>query len=112
MGGHDMVTVHGPTVDDQTRCIHYATALDIVAMEFHCCGKFYPCYLCHDGTEDHARTVWPADTFDSPAVLCGACRTRISIESYLNVTECPHCSSAFNPGCRLHSHLYFDTQTG
>ncbi|WP_089247810.1 CHY zinc finger protein [Rhodococcoides kyotonense] len=106
-----MVHVYGPTVDDQTRCIHYSTDLDVVAMEFHCCSKFYPCYLCHDESEDHPRTMWPRDSFDSPAVLCGVCITQISIADYLNVTECPQCSAAFNPGCRLHSHLYFDTST-
>ena len=39
------VTVLGATVDDQTRCVHYAGPLDIVAIRFHCCGEFYPCLL-------------------------------------------------------------------
>lgn len=28
--------VHGPTVDDQTRCVHYQTDLDVIAIRFAC----------------------------------------------------------------------------
>ncbi|KAA0021258.1 CHY zinc finger protein [Antrihabitans cavernicola] len=102
-------SVFGPVVDGQTRCVHYRTELDIVAIQFACCKKFYPCYQCHDECEAHPREVWPSNWFDEEAILCGACSTRISIATYLNVSTCPHCGAVFNPGCKLHSELYFDT---
>ena len=45
--------VFGPTVDDHTRCVHYATELDIIAIRFACCDRYYPCHLCHSETADH-----------------------------------------------------------
>lgn len=34
-------TVHGISVDDKTRCEHYHSLLDIIAIKFKCCGKYY-----------------------------------------------------------------------
>lgn len=104
-----MTTVHGPVVDDATRCLHYASPLDIVAIEFACCRKFYPCYQCHDECETHERQTWPTDRLDAPALLCGVCRSLIAIEEYLQVSACPHCAAEFNPRCKLHRELYFDS---
>ena len=50
--------VHGATVDDQTRCIHY--------------------------------------------------RTELTVDAYRATDDCPACGAEFNPGCRLHSHLFFE----
>ena len=47
-------TVLGPVVDDMTRCVHYNTPVDIVAI-FACCGEYYPCHLCHQETAGHDR---------------------------------------------------------
>src|SRR5699024_12368499 len=33
--GGPAVRVLGPTVDDQTRCVHYAGPLDVIAIRFH-----------------------------------------------------------------------------
>lgn len=100
--------VRGPVVDDQTRCVHYRTPRDVVALEFACCEEFYPCHRCHAETADHAARVWPRDRRDREAVLCGVCGHLLAIADYLLVESCPACGSAFNPGCRDHAHLYFE----
>ena len=43
-----MLKVYGSLVDNETRCIHYHTFLDIIAIKFKCCEKYYPCYQCHN----------------------------------------------------------------
>lgn len=102
------VRVLGQTVDDQTRCVHYGGPLDVVAIMFHCCHEFYPCFRCHADAADHAPSVWPREEFDSRAILCGACRATLSIVEYRSTDACPACDAAFNPGCSLHYPLYFE----
>jgi uncharacterized CHY-type Zn-finger protein len=102
--------VLGPVVDGMTRCVHYRTEVDIVAIRFACCGEYYPCHRCHAETADHEATQWPIDERDREAVLCGACGTELTIHAYLDTAECPQCHAAFNEGCRLHTHLYFETE--
>lgn len=99
--------VYGPTVDEQTRCIHYATKLDVIAIRFICCDRYYPCHLCHQETADHDAVPWPADARDRPAVLCGVCRSELSVTDYLATDSCPSCTARFNPSCALHYPLYF-----
>jgi uncharacterized CHY-type Zn-finger protein len=101
--------VFGPTIDDRTRCIHYGSPVDIVAIKFPCCGRYYPCHLCHAETADHEATQWPRAAWDERAILCGECKAELRIADYLDVTGCPECGAPFNEGCRLHSHLYFDS---
>jgi uncharacterized CHY-type Zn-finger protein len=103
------VRVLGPVVDEQTRCIHYHTPLDVIAIKFACCGEYYACHLCHAEAAGHAARAWPLGEQDARAVLCGVCGSELSITEYLGVDSCPHCGAAFNPGCRLHSHLYFES---
>ncbi|MFJ3393563.1 CHY zinc finger protein [Leifsonia aquatica] len=98
----------GPTVDDQTRCIHYRTELDVIAIRFACCGEYYPCHLCHAEAADHPAQAWPEGSGAERAVLCGVCGIELTIDAYLGVEGCPTCGAAFNPGCKLHRHLYFD----
>ncbi|MFJ3491214.1 CHY zinc finger protein [Leifsonia aquatica] len=98
----------GPTVDDQTRCIHYRTELDVIAIRFACCGEYYPCHLCHAEAADHPAQAWPEGSGAERAVLCGVCGEELTIDAYLGVDGCPGCGAAFNPGCKLHRHLYFD----
>jgi uncharacterized CHY-type Zn-finger protein len=100
--------VLGPVVDDETRCIHYRSPLDIVAMRFACCGEYYPCHLCHEGTAGHPARQWPVSARGERAVLCGVCGHELTIAEYLQADSCPVCDAAFNPGCRLHTHLYFE----
>lgn len=100
--------VHGATVDAQTRCVHYSSASDVVAIRFACCNRWYPCHACHAEGESHAPQRWPRHAFDEHALLCGVCRTTLSIEDYLEADGCRSCGAPFNPGCRLHHRLYFD----
>ena len=102
------VRILGPTVDGQTRCVHYAGPLDVIAIRFHCCDEFYPCFRCHAEAADHAVTPWPRERFDAHAILCGVCRTTLAITAYLDADSCPACGSAFNPGCSLHHSIYFE----
>lgn len=100
--------VYGLTVDDQTRCVHYATARDVVALKFGCCERYFPCFYCHDETADHRRQPWPKSRLSEPAVLCGVCKTELIIEQYLNAVRCPACHTEFNPGCSAHYGIYFE----
>ncbi len=99
--------VRGPSIDDETRCVHYGTALDIVALRAPCCEAWYPCHLCHAAVADHPLEVIPRSEHHLPAALCGICRATMSVPEYLAADSCPSCGAAFNPGCALHAHLYF-----
>src|SRR5678815_52976 len=107
------VEVFGSVVDDQTRCRHFASPLDIVAIKFKCCGQWFPCRTCHDESVNHPTSVWPKNEFETQAALCGSCGSRLSITKYLEGGDlCQICASPFNPGCRKHHHLYFATDHG
>ena len=99
--------VLGPVIDEQTRCVHYASALDVIAIRFACCGEFYPCHLCHAEAADHDSRPWGAGHDDTLAVLCGACWSQLMICEYHAVDACPRCGAGFNPGCSLHDDIYF-----
>lgn len=100
--------VRGVDVDDKTRCAHYHSHLDIIAIKLKCCGEFYACKECHDAIAKHALTPWPAHEHETPAILCGECAMQLSITEYLLCgSRCPNCGAAFNPRCRLHHHFYF-----
>ena len=100
--------VYGQTIDDQTRCIHYRTLTDIIAIKFYCCRRYYPCHRCHEASAGHFAQQWPVSHHEQKALLCGVCSTELSISSYFAVDACPACSAPFNDGCRLHRHLYFE----
>lgn len=103
------VRVLGIGVDAQTRCAHYHAPWDVVALKFKCCGGWYPCIDCHRAVADHAVAVWPIAERSAQAVLCGVCGARLAIDEYLAAASaCPRCGAAFNPGCALHHHLYFE----
>ena len=100
--------VRGLELDPQTRCAHWRSALDVVAIKMRCCGVYYACKDCHEALADHPIRVWPRAEWDEPAVLCGVCGTELSISQYLACeNRCPNCGAAFNPGCRTHYHFYF-----
>ncbi|MEO9247211.1 CHY zinc finger protein [Citricoccus nitrophenolicus] len=98
----------GSPVDDQTRCVHYRTELDVIAIRFWCCGEYYPCHLCHAEGAGHAARPWPLAEQGTEAILCGVCRRELPISTYRTVDACPHCAAPFNPGCTLHAGLYFE----
>lgn len=103
-----MVEVFGRTVDDATRCVHYRTEKDVVAIRFRCCDRYYPCFSCHEEGENHAAQQWPRDQWGQRAILCGVCRHELTIDAYLATDDCPECTAPFNERCRLHAHLYFE----
>lgn len=103
--GHE---VRGVGVGPETRCSHYGSDRDVVAIRFACCGTYYPCIRCHRELADHPGQRWPRDSFDRPAVLCGVCGHELAVSEYLAADDrCPDCEASFNPGCREHRHHYF-----
>lgn len=100
--------VYGKTIDGQTRCVHYGTPKDVIAIKFKCCRRYYPCHLCHEESETHDAVQWAIDEREQKAILCGVCSTELTIDTYLLVNSCPACRAQFNEGCRLHSYLYFE----
>jgi uncharacterized CHY-type Zn-finger protein len=101
--------VRGIEVDGQTRCVHYRSAVDIVAIKMACCGVYWACKDCHEELAGHAIASWPLEKWDARAVLCGACGVEMTIREYLESgSRCPACGAAFNPGCRKHNHFYFE----
>ncbi|MUK87692.1 hypothetical protein GMD78_04660 [Ornithinibacillus sp. L9] len=105
-----MPRVYGPTIDEETRCIHYHSLNDIVAIKFKCCNKYYPCYKCHQESEGHSIIKWPKQEFDEQAILCGVCKTELTITEYVQTNTCPTCQSSFNEGCQNHYHIYFEME--
>jgi uncharacterized CHY-type Zn-finger protein len=96
-------------VDDETRCIHYHSPLDIIAIKFKCCKEYYPCYSCHEDVTDHLPQIWKKNEFDTRAVLCGKCKQELTIEEYLKSNDqCPFCNEKFNPKCSNHYFFYFE----
>ena len=110
------MTIHnteviGTNVDNQTRCAHYNSDVDIIAVKFKCCEQWFPCFKCHAEHTMHAPEVWSAGESDTPTVLCGNCGHRLTIVEYLKCELiCPKCRSEFNPRCALHYNLYFDKE--
>jgi uncharacterized CHY-type Zn-finger protein len=111
--GLDMVStdnneVRGVGLDSQSRCIHYKSELDIIAIRMMCCGQYFACKDCHAALVNHPPELWPRDRWQEHAVLCGVCRHELTISEYMACENiCPGCGSAFNPGCRNHYHFYF-----
>src|SRR5699024_1709835 len=66
-------------IDQETRCKHYHSELDRVAIKFHCCGRYFPCIQCHGECGCGERKVWPRDTFNEKAILCGNCGEELTI---------------------------------
>jgi uncharacterized CHY-type Zn-finger protein len=101
--------VRGVEVDAETRCVHWRSAVDIVAIKMRCCGVYWACKDCHEALAGHAIAVWGRGEWDARAVLCGACRVEMTIREYLECeAKCPSCAAAFNPRCSNHFHLYFE----
>eukprot|EP01052_Picozoa_sp_SAG31_P033622 SAG31_NODE_3824_length_3849_cov_2.006400_2_plen_208_part_00 len=103
--------VHGVGLDAQTRCAHWRSPSDVLALKAPCCGRFYACHSCHAELENHEWQPWPAATPGSEhALFCGVCQSSFSLEDYLGAScpACPACAAAFNPGCKNHWELYFN----
>jgi uncharacterized CHY-type Zn-finger protein len=110
VGGH---VVRGVGVGPATRCRHYDTDRDVVAVRAACCDRYYPCLSCHEAVTDHPHRPVPREAFDRPAVLCGGCGTTLSVTEYRDCGHtCPDCGAGFNPGCVAHHDRYFDLGAG
>lgn len=102
--------VHGLELDSETRCRHWRSKRDIVAIRMKCCGLYYACKDCHEALAGHPIETWPEAEWGTQAVLCGACGREMSIRDYLGGNDaCPNCGARFNPACRHHRHFYFAT---
>ncbi|MBD8499546.1 CHY zinc finger protein [Paenibacillus arenosi] len=101
--------IYGAIIDSETRCTHYHTVKDIIAIKFYCCNRYYPCYKCHEENEDHDIQAWPQEQFEEKAVLCGSCRSQMTILQYMNTNDCPYCQASFNERCALHYSIYFES---
>ena len=49
------LNIVGVGVDGETRCAHYRSERDIIAIKFKCCKKWFPCYECHAEFADMRR---------------------------------------------------------
>ncbi|MCD5323142.1 MULTISPECIES: CHY zinc finger protein [Pontibacillus] len=106
---NDSPTVFGQVIDHETRCVHYHSDKDVIAIKFYCCDTYYPCYQCHNNACNHAIKRWPATLFTHKAILCGHCGSEFSIQTYLNAPFlCRTCQHPWNEGCAFHYHLYFE----
>ena len=100
--------VKGVRLDAQTRCAHYHSPLDVIAIKMACCRTYYACKDCHEEVADHPLHTWPQAQWDEPAILCGLCMHQLTISQYMGCgSTCPNCQAGFNPGCRNHFHFYF-----
>ncbi|MDF5821112.1 CHY zinc finger protein [Corynebacterium felinum] len=101
-----MAKIRGIAVDTQGRCVHYRTAVDVVANLCATCHEFYACHLCHGDLADHE---FGRVDFSSAmvAVICGVCGYGMTPQEYAQTTDCPACGCGFNPGCAAHRNMYF-----
>ena len=101
--------VFGTDVDRQTRCAHYKSNVDIIAIKFKCCERWFSCFQCHAEHTNHQPEVWSVSERNTLAVLCGKCGHQLSITEYFECASiCPKCRNEFNPRCTLHYNLYFE----
>ena len=50
--------VKGVDVDHESRCAHYHSQRDIIAIRLKCCGDFYACKDCHYELAGHNIQTW------------------------------------------------------
>jgi uncharacterized CHY-type Zn-finger protein len=101
--------IHGIEVDEQTRCKHWHSEFDVIAIKFKCCCDWFPCFECHRECTTHRAEVWKSSEFETKAILCGVCGEPLTISEYMNCGNiCPNCNANFNPGCANHYDLYFE----
>ncbi|WP_165242768.1 CHY zinc finger protein [Corynebacterium lizhenjunii] len=100
------ITIHG-AIDGQGRCEHWHSEVDVVANRCATCGMWWACSLCHTQASDHAFGPMP---LDAPAAACGVCGLQMDYRAYRQAQQkhcCPGCGHGFNPGCALHTEIYF-----
>lgn len=101
----------GQLLDKNTRCLHYHSEIDIIAIKFKCCGYYFSCFKCHDLFRNYSINH-PVEKFSKldygKVVLCGNCYSELTFDDYSKNHRCTICNSQFNPKCSLHYGLYFD----
>ncbi|AIA68190.1 hypothetical protein HKO46_09635 [Streptococcus equi subsp. zooepidemicus] len=97
----------GIGLDQEYRCVHYHTVLDIVGLKCARCQAYYACYHCHNTLQDHAFE--PIDHKETYPVICGHCRQLLRRSEY-ECGSCPFCFSPFNPACHKHQDIYFSKE--
>ncbi|CAB16256.1 helper of TIM Hot13 [Schizosaccharomyces pombe] len=100
--------VYGKLVDNETRCFHYHSKADVVALRCGQCEKFYACFQCHDELNTHPFLPWRKAKFHIPCVICGACKNSLTVEEYRSTVHCKYCNHPFNPKCKNHAGYYFE----
>ncbi|UUE18379.1 hypothetical protein LQZ13_02845 [Leuconostoc mesenteroides] len=99
--------IKGINLDQQVRCKHWHTDVDVVANRCAKCRKYYACYLCHDALNTHPFVPVSLDT-EETAVCCGVCLHQMTPAQYLHAHyQCPKCHHLFNAQCALHKNTYF-----
>lgn len=101
------IKIYGGLLDQASRCRHYHTVLDIVALKCFACRNYYACYKCHDSLEAHPYQAYPDNRVADKVVICGVCKEEMTIAEYRSSKTCPNCQSAFNPACGKHDAIYF-----
>jgi uncharacterized CHY-type Zn-finger protein len=103
-----MPNVRGIELDAETRCVHYSSPYDIIAIKMKCCDMYFACKECHAALADHSLEPWPREEWQQNAVLCGTCSSELTIAGYVQSSDrCPVCGARFNPRCRQHRGYYF-----
>ena len=102
-----MVQAQGLLVDDESRCVHYHSDKDIVALQCYECQKYYACYQCHNELESHTFSPYPLNLKQDRPILCGSCKKTLTYEKYREKGSCPYCAALFNPACQSHHSMYF-----
>ncbi|WP_135852212.1 CHY zinc finger protein [Halorussus salinus] len=101
-------SIRGVEVGPETRCAHYDSERDVVALRFACCEAYFPCFRCHDAVADHEAERLSVESGEA-AVLCGVCGSGLTPREFVDGEHrCPDCGAAFNPGCGDHYDLYFE----
>jgi Uncharacterized conserved protein len=69
-----MTRVYGPTVDDETRCIHYRTSTDIIAIRFGAAVATTRATSAMRSRKDHEARQWPVAERETKASCAGCAR--------------------------------------
>ena len=112
---NDSAILKGNLYDQHTRCSHYHSELDIMAIKFKCCSDivecYYPCYKCHEELTSHKNLRWTTrQLLTEKVILCGSCYTEMTFPEYKQALKCVQCGGQFNPGCKAHYGLYFEIE--
>ncbi|XP_043933776.1 uncharacterized protein LOC122806979 [Protopterus annectens] len=76
----------GKPLPDQGACKHYRKSCRW--LRFPCCGKAYPCDVCHDKDQDHAMEL-------ATRMICGYCAKE---QHYSNGKPCSGCGNFLTKG--------------